>query len=62
MCLHRSPVDPVTEETTRIARAAFPKGTTYMTLRDALGAIFEDEPFPHLFPSRGQPTMAPFAG
>jgi transposase len=62
MCLHPSPVDPVPEETTRIARAAFPKGTTYMTLRDALGAIFEEEDFAHPFPSRGQPTMAPFAG
>jgi hypothetical protein len=62
MCLHRSPVDPVTEEATSIARAAFPKGTTYMTLRDALGAIFEDEDFTHLFPSRGHPRMAPLQG
>ena len=27
MCLHPRPVDPVPEETTRVARAAFPKGT-----------------------------------
>jgi hypothetical protein len=53
MCLHPRPVDPVPEDTARIARAAFPKGTPYMAMRDALGAIFEDEDFAHLFPRRG---------
>jgi transposase len=60
MCLHPRSVDPVPEQTARVARAAFPKGTTYMTMRDELGAIFEDEDFAHLFPSRGQPAMAPW--
>lgn len=60
MCLHPHPVDPVPEETTRVARAAFPKGTIYMTMRDELGAIFKDEDFAHLFPRRGQPAMAPW--
>src|SRR5215203_5881457 len=60
MCLHPRPVDPVPEETARIARAAFPKGTPYMAMRDALGAIFEDEDFADLFPRRGQPAMAPW--
>jgi transposase len=60
MCLHPRPVDPVPEDTARIARAAFPKGTPYMAMRDALGAIFEDEDFAHLFPRRGQPAMAPW--
>jgi transposase len=31
-----------------------------MTMRDELGAIFEDEDFAHLFPRRGQPAMAPW--
>jgi transposase len=31
-----------------------------MTMRDELGAIFEDEDFAHLFPSRGRPAMAPW--
>jgi transposase len=53
-------VDPIPEETARVARAAFPKGTTYMTMRDELGAIFEDEDFANLFPRRGQPAMAPW--
>jgi transposase len=60
MCLHPRSVDPVPEETARIARAAFPKGTIYMAMRDELGAIFEDEDFAHLFPRRGQPAMAPW--
>ncbi len=60
MCLHPGPVDPVPEETARVAKAAFPKGTTYMTMRDEIGAIFEDEVFVRLFPSRGQPAMAPW--
>jgi transposase len=58
MCLHPRSVDPVPEESARVARAAFPKGTIYMTMRDALGGIFEDEDFSHLFPRRGQPAMA----
>ncbi len=60
MCLHPRPVAPVPEETARVAKAAFPKGTVYMTMRDALGTIFEDEDFAHLFPRRGQPAMAPW--
>lgn len=60
MCLHPRSVDPVPEQTARVARAAFPKGTIYMTMRDELGAVFEDEDFAHLFPRRGQPAMAPW--
>jgi transposase len=60
MCLHPRSVDPVPEETARVAKAAFPKGTLYMTMRDQLGTVFEDEDFAHLFPSRGQPAMAPW--
>ena len=60
MCLHPRSVDPVPEETARVARAAFPKGTLYMTMRDTLGEVFEDEDFAHLFPRRGQPAMAPW--
>jgi transposase len=60
MCLHPRSVDPVPEETARVGRAAFPKGTVYMTMKDALGEVFEDEDFAHLFPSRGQPAMAPW--
>jgi transposase len=60
MCLHPHSVDPIPPETIRVAKAAFPKSTTYMTMRDELGVIFEDEDFAHLFPRRGQPAMAPW--
>jgi transposase len=60
MCLHPRPVDPVPEETARVARAAFPKGNTLMRMREELGTIFEDEDFARLFPRRGQPAMAPW--
>ena len=50
MCLHPRSVDPVPEQTARVAKAAFPKGTIYMTMSDELGAIFEDEDFADLFP------------
>ena len=60
MCLHPRSVDPVPEETVRVARAAFPRGTVYVTIRDALGEAFEDKDFAHLFPSRGRPAMAPW--
>lgn len=60
MSLHPEPIRPVPEDTTRITRAAFPKGTTYTRMRDMLGVIWEDEDFSDLFPSRGQPALAPW--
>src|SRR5438094_8581592 len=50
----------VPAETARIARAAFPKGHPYVTLRDALGTIFQDEDFTALFPVGGQPSLPPW--
>ena len=35
----------VPEETVRIARASFPKGSRSMRLRDELGAVFDDSRF-----------------
>ena len=60
MCLHPRPVDPVPEETSRVAKAAFPKGNTLMKMRDELGTIFEDKDFAHLFPDRVQPAFSPW--
>ena len=45
MSLHPHVIAPVPEETARVARAAFPKGHPYLTFRDALGTIFQDEDF-----------------
>jgi transposase len=55
------PVDErcIPEETVRVARAAFPKGSTYMRMRDALGPIYADQAFAPLFPAEGQPAESP---
>jgi len=50
----------VPELTEEVARAAFPKGNPYLTLRDNLGTIFEDEDFIGLFPEHGQPALPPW--
>jgi transposase len=53
MSLKPSPMQPIPEETVRVAQAAFPKGNLYLTLRDELGPIFQDEDFTDLFPQDG---------
>lgn len=60
MSLKATPVPPVPEETARVARAAFPKGTTWMSLRDELGPLYEDADFAALFPADGRPAEAPW--
>ncbi|WP_275465846.1 IS1182 family transposase [Streptomyces noursei] len=46
-------------ETVRVAQAAFPKGSLAIRIRDELGALFTDEQFAALFPSRGRPAWSP---
>jgi transposase len=60
MSLQPEPVPPVPEETARVARAAFPKGHPYLTMRDTFGAFFQDHQFAALFSRRGQPAHAPW--
>src|SRR5437667_10930781 len=60
MSLYPHPIAPVPEDTARIARAAFPKGHPYLTLRDTLGTIFSDADFAALFPPCGQPALSPW--
>src|SRR5437870_11333669 len=60
MSLHPHVIEPVPEETARIAHAAFPTGHPYLTFRDALGTIFQDEDFTTLFPAWGQPGLPPW--
>ena len=60
MSLQASLIAPVPEETTRIARAAFPKDNLYLSMRDELGIAFSDKDFIELFPRRGQPAFAPW--
>jgi transposase len=60
MSLRPHALEPVPEDTARVARAAFPKGHPYLTFRDALGTIFQDEDFAALFPAWGQPGLPPW--
>ena len=60
MSLHAQPLEPIPDLTSRIAQASFPKGTLAMHLRDALGPIYEDADFAHLFPRRGRAAEAPW--
>lgn len=53
MSLNPCPIDPVPPETARVARAAFPKGNRYMTMRDELGVIYPDDLFADLYPQVG---------
>ncbi len=53
-------VPPIPEETVRLARESFPKGTFCLFLRDELGTIYHDEQFALLFSKRGQPAEAPW--
>jgi transposase len=50
MSLQPQPVGSVPEETVRVARAAFPRGHLWLTLRDELGTLSTDESFAPLFP------------
>ncbi|MFH9662418.1 IS1182 family transposase [Streptomyces sp. NPDC017248] len=46
-------------ETVRVARAAFPRGSLAIRVRDELGPLFTDAAFVDLFPVRGKPAWSP---
>ncbi|GHO47430.1 hypothetical protein KSX_56760 [Ktedonospora formicarum] len=60
MSLKPQPIEPVPQETARVARAAYPKGNLYMQMRDVLGSVYTNEDFADLFPKEGQPAEAPW--
>ena len=49
----------IPELTQWVAKAAYPNGSMFMTMRDELGPIFEDEAFAALYPNLGQPAESP---
>ncbi|MFE7897871.1 transposase [Streptomyces sp. NPDC057424] len=59
MSLHARKIDGVPEETARVVRAAFPKGSLTMRIRDELGELFSDADFTALYPNRGKPAWSP---
>ena len=60
MSLHPEPIGAIPAETVRVARAAFPKGTVIMRLRDAFSALYSDADFAAFYPARGQPGLTPW--
>jgi transposase len=60
MSLHPRSIGEVPTETARVARAAFPKGTAVMKLRDEFSALYQDEDFQEFYASRGQPGLPPW--
>jgi len=58
--MHPQPIGPIPEDTSRVARAAFPKGNVYIEMRNVLGTIYEDGDFAELFEVRGRPAIAPW--
>src|SRR3954451_5732793 len=49
----------IPEETQRVARAAFPKGTLCLRIADERGTLYRDDQFAELFPKWGQPAASP---
>jgi transposase len=60
MSLKPSPLQSVPEETARVAQAAFPAGNPYLTFREALGPLFQNEDFTALFPPCGHSGLPPW--
>jgi transposase len=59
MSLKPADLTSIPEETSRVAKAAFPKSNLYLKLRDQLGALYQDKTFSHLFPAAGCPAESP---
>jgi transposase len=60
MSMHPSPIEPVPEETARVARAAFRKGNLLMRIRDEIGILYDDQMFASLYAARGQLAISPW--
>jgi transposase len=60
MSLPLPTLGPIPADTVRVAKAAFPKGSLAMDLRDHLGVVYEDQQFAPLFSPLGQPALPPW--
>jgi transposase len=59
MSMRPMPWPEVPGQTAAVARAAFPKGSLAIRLRDELGPVFQDTDFNGTFGVRGKPGIAP---
>src|SRR5215468_5645272 len=60
MSLRPHTLEPVPEETARVARAAFPKGNPSLLLRDTRGTLCPDDDCAACFPLEGHPGLPPW--
>lgn len=60
MTLQPTPPNEIPSETVEVAKAAFPRGNTYLKLREELGVLFNDQQFEALYSERGQPAETPW--
>jgi transposase len=60
MSLTSHAVQPLPEDTRRVAQAAFPPPSRLMHMRDRLGTISDEAAFGALYPHRRQPAEAPW--
>jgi hypothetical protein len=64
MSIHPQAIGSIPEETVRVARAVFPRGNIYLTMRDQLGTLYEDQDFAASFPNedglRKRPSSSPW--
>lgn len=60
MSIKPQPIAEIPALTQQVAKAAFPKGNAYLTLRDELGTVFEDVDFTELFSNTGKPGLPPW--
>ena len=59
MLVQQRPWPEVPQQTAVVARAAFPRGTLAMRVRDELPGLFADEQFVSAFGVRGRPGVSP---
>ena len=59
MSVRPRPGAEIPELTARVARAANPKGTTAMWVRDRLEGLWWDEDFASWYPRNGRPAWSP---
>jgi transposase len=60
MSLPFEALNAIPADTARIARAAFPKGSLAMQLRDHLGTLYDNPLFAEIFSPLGAPAIAPW--
>ncbi len=60
MSMYPRGLDPIPEETARVARAVYPRGNLVMHLRDVLGGLYQDQAFVGVFATRGRPAEPPW--